>query len=152
MPVKKVRPADEIKESIAAKSERVREAASEITDRITRFEEFLAKMPGRTEALHVIRDPNAHDEDDMAAFGLKVHRVNKEWIISYAEYEIDDAQSANWKRLSEASLRTKLTAIKMFPDLLAAIEDSQDELVKEIEQAGSDFDKFAAKLGMKGGA
>jgi hypothetical protein len=140
-----------ITDSIQQKAERVRQAADGVTARIEKFEEWLNRLPGRTETVTYVRHPEARDQDDMTAFGIRLARANKRWALSYASWEIDDPdEPINWQPLTEASLKLKLHALRMFPTLLESIEKSQQELVNEIEAATKEFDAFAETLGVHG--
>ena len=144
------RSAEEIVKAISEKSKSVRDFATELSSRIVEFQDYLANLPGRVEAYAWGRHPDADDNDeDQQAFGplqlgLFLHREGKDWVLSCGENHAADDSPVKWKPLHEASLKVKIAAIKLFPDLLHAIETSQDELVAEIMQAMSEYDSFAA--------
>jgi hypothetical protein len=80
---------------------------------------------------------------------LRLHRSGKEWALSYAEHHAqfnDENDPPEFKPLSDAPLKFKMAAVKMFPNLLEAIEKSQDKLLADLNQTAAEFDAFAASL------
>jgi hypothetical protein len=146
------RPADQIVKAISEKSKSVRDFATELSNRIVEFQDYLAHLPGRVEAttsgLHPDNDIHDDAHDAMGDYYLIIalRRHGKEWVLETAEGYADDDRPWDWKPLHEASLKVKIAAVKLFPDLLQAIETSQDRLVAEIMQAMSEYDSFAARL------
>jgi hypothetical protein len=151
MSEKKVqRSPEDIQIAIAEKSLKVKFAATQLSSRIQIFEAWLSKLPGRVETVHFGDHPD-DDGSETLSFCLKLHRSGKDWIISYGTFHasFDFDRDVDWKPLREAPVRFKLLAIQQFPDLLEEIEKSQERLANEIKQACSDFDDFAAKLGIE---
>ncbi|MDB5318537.1 MAG: hypothetical protein JWN40_168 [Phycisphaerales bacterium] len=147
------RPPRVLLESITSQAERVRQAAAELTKRIEHFQEWLGKVPGRVETDYYGDHPNAKDEEDRAlmSFVIRLNRSGKEWILSYATHDERWSHESSgpfteFKPLVDAPLKTKIAAVKMFPNILAAIEKSQIELVSELDAATSEYDAFAATL------
>src|SRR5688572_17559264 len=71
MSPKVIRPPAQIKEAIQEKAHKVREASTELSDRIQRFEAWLNKLPGRVEA-STWRDHPDHPHMDIS-LGLRFH-------------------------------------------------------------------------------
>ena len=137
--------------AISEQSTLVKDAATELSDRIELFTSWIGKLPGRVETTNY----GKHPDDDGAgnlSFCLRLHRDGKEWTISYGSfheaYNNDPENPVDWKPLSEAPVRIKLLAISQFPDLLESIAKSQKRLAKEIKAACTEFDDFAAKVGI----
>lgn len=146
------RPPDEILKSISTKALDVRTSANELSKRIEKFQEFLGKLPGRVETEFYGSHPDATTpyEDSQLSLVLRLHREGKSWILSYGsfheQFHNDPDESVTFAPLMDAPLRIKIAAVKIFPNMLAAIEKSQDKLVSEIQYAVSQFDIFAASL------
>ncbi len=136
--------------AISEQSTLVKDAATELSNRIAMFTGWLGKLPGRVEAINY----GVHPDDDgrgNLSFCLKLHREGKEWTISYGHHHEEynnDQNPIDWKPLAEAPVRLKLLAIAQLPDLLESIAKSQKRLAKEIQSACTEFDGFAAKLGI----
>jgi hypothetical protein len=143
-PTQKQRPTAEVTASIAAKALKVREAANGLTQRIQQFEAYLAELPGRVEAISY----GEHPEIPKQKFGLRLHRLGKDWVLSYCEngglFEKED-----WRSFREAPLWFKIVGVELFPDLLVSIEESQDTLIGCINNASTTYDNFAQTLNMK---
>jgi len=145
MATKPSRPSPEVIESIKHNAARVREAADEMTKRIEQFETYLGSLKGRIDTMHFGTHPDATPPQYELELGIRLHRKDKAWVLSWSEYHpsFHEEHGMEWKPLKEASLKIKIAAMKMFPDLLEAIEKSQIQLVEEIEGATADFDTFA---------
>jgi hypothetical protein len=145
------RPPTVVLTSIDAKASDVRSAATELSARITWFEDYLSKLPGRVETEYHGPHPDAttiNQQEEMALV-LKLHREGKAWILSvgsYHEHFTTPEDPIDFKPLADASLKYKIAAVKMFPNLLAAIETSQSKLVQELNAATAEFDAFASQL------
>jgi hypothetical protein len=140
------RPPIEILQSIDQKATKVRDAAAILTKRIEQFENYLSNLNGRVEAFTVGNYPGAPED---RALGLGLERSGKSWVITYhiIDYSVPpEPDEPDWQPLKEASLKIKVAAIQLFPDLLEAIEKSQEQLVGEIEKAVAQYDAFALTL------
>ena len=147
MPKPPPRPPAEIIKSIDSKAVRVREAAADLTKRIEHFEIYLSHLNGRVEACCLGPHPDYTEGNTPFELALRFHRDGKSWAISHAVFDsFAEDFSENWAPLKEASLKIKIAGIKLFPDLLGSIEQSQDDLVNEIRQASEDFDEFTKTL------
>jgi len=122
----------------------VREAASRLTDRIAKFQRYLSKLKGRVEASVYACHPDTEPEDQFPWLLVKLHRIEKDWLLYYGVQH--DPERTEWNPLVEAPLNIKLAAIRVFPDLLLAIKQSQIELIETINKAAADFDDFADDL------
>jgi hypothetical protein len=147
------RPPKVILESITNQAEKVREAAAELTKRIEHFQQCLGKIPGRVETDYYGADPDADNAEDhfFQALVIRLHRTGKNWTLSYAFHDErrsveESGPFTEFKALVDAPLRIKIAAVKMFPNILAAIEMSQKKLVTELEAAAAEYDAFAATL------
>jgi hypothetical protein len=124
-------------DAIALKAEAVREAALSLSNRIADFQNWLNTMTGRVET-ELIGD----------RLILRLKRDGKEWVL-FARRE----DTGELKPILDCNLADKISAIKMFPDLLQAMEASQGKLVSDIEAAVSKFDQdFGELLGRKRGS
>jgi hypothetical protein len=129
----------------------VRKAGDEITERIARFEAWLAKLPGRVEA----RAELWSRCDQPVTRYLALRRDGKDWTLILIT-EDDDGDPlgpliTDKTLLRDASLVEKVAAVNLFPDLLAAIAKAQSELATRVLKATEDFDQLAAQLGIKEG-
>jgi hypothetical protein len=151
MPKQDARPPAQILDSIAKKSADLRVAANELAERIDKFVEYLGKTPGRVEAYAYGEHPDGiGDPQFPRELVLYFTREGKGWGLEYGTYHSgfndDPDNPVELKRLSEAPLKFKLAAVKMFPKLLDAIERQQDNTVKEIKTTAAEFDAFFASL------
>jgi hypothetical protein len=153
MPRANQRPPSELIQSISTKAESVQNAAAELTARIERFQEFLSRLPGRVETDFYGWHPDAISEDDAhnMSLVLRLHREGKDWILSCGTHHkeaehLDPFYSVRFRPLDEASIKWKMAAVKQFPDLLQAIEKSQDKFVEELKKVAADYDSFESTL------
>lgn len=147
------RPPKVILESIKSHAEKVREAAAELTKRVEHFEQCLGKIPGRVETDYYGDDPDPDNPEEAAAVSLviRLHRSGKNWTLSYAYHDLrwshdESGGFTEFKPLVDAPLKIKIAAVKMFPNIFAAIEMSQKKLVTELEAATAEYDAFVATL------
>lgn len=120
----------QILQRISAKAEVVRDAASGLSRRIEQFVDYLAHIPGKVETMY---------EDDILL--LHFHRKGGGWTIT-----VVDKEHNTTNELVSASLKTKMKAMKMFPDLLFAMTESQDALINRLDQVSAEFDEFFQEL------
>jgi len=149
MPKKPPRSSPEVVASIQDQAARVREAADEITKRIEQFQTYLGSLKGRVDTTHfgVHPDHDPYDPQDQVELAVRLHRQDKAWLLSWGNYHpAYDDRPINWQPLTEAPLKIKIAAVRMFPDLLEAIEKSQVRLAEAIEEATGEFDAFAKTL------
>ena len=140
------RPPTDILQSIDRKAVKVREAAAVLTQRIEQFENYLSNLNGRVEAHTFVEHPGSTSNFPLE-LGLALERSGKSWVITCATFCTGiDPDDVEWHPLKEASLIIKVAAVQRFPDLLEAIEKSQDRLVGDIQNAVVRFDAFAATL------
>jgi len=147
------RPPKVVLDSITTQAERVRQAAAELTKRIEHFQEWLGSVPGRVETDYFGPHPDAKTDEDGAfrSLVIRLHRDGKKWILSFAHFDERHTHEewgafSEFKPLADAPLKIKMAAVKHFPNILAAIEKSQVQLVNELNAATSEYDAFAAKL------
>lgn len=147
MPEKPPSAPAQILKNIEAGSQRVNQLATELSQRIVAFEDWLNQLPGKVETFYWI---TVFDEipPHKYEFGLHFDRSGKRWTLSYT-YQCDqDTREIKWEPLSEASVETKLSAIEHFPQFLIEITEAQDALAKKLEKAHSEFDAFADAIGL----
>lgn len=118
-----------ITDDIAEKAARVADGAEALKARIIKFEAWLGTLKGRTETL--LDDPEIK---------LFFKREGKEWTLFVL------ARNNEWVPLKDASLNLKLRSIKAFDDLLLAMEETQEQLIHNLNQAAIDFDKRYGEL------
>ena len=153
MPKKSPRLAPEVVTSIQDQAARVRGAADEITNRIAKFQTYLGSLKGRVDTTHFGTHPDhdLYDHQDEVELAVRLHRQEKTWLLSWGNYHpAYDDRPISWQPLTEAPLKIKIAAVRMFPDLLEAIEKSQIRLAEEIEEATSEFGAFAKTLTKNG--
>jgi hypothetical protein len=145
-------PVDEVLASIRKKAGDVRDAANGLNKRIDEFEEILSALPGRTEAYHFGPHPDEDGTDPLNPRSLVIglEHQGKGWQLvcgTFVQgYNDDPDNPVDYKPLIDAPLKFKLAAIEMFPDLLTAIANQQDKLVKKIQKASATYDQFAQSL------
>lgn len=151
-PKVEARPTQIVLSAISSKAARVRAAATELSAEIESFEQYLGKLPGRVETTCFGDHPDAETTLQQCELSLvlKLHRKGKAWMISYSQFheafDNDPENPITFEPLKEAPLKFKIAAVKMFPNLLASIEKSQDTLIKEVEAATIDLKFFASSL------
>jgi hypothetical protein len=122
-----------------------RAAATELTNRIVKFEEWLGRLPGKVQAAVYDSD----DEDGDYYFVLSLSREGKQWKLRHwTEHVYTDEIMGAITDLRDASIEVKIHAMGMFPRLLGAIRDSQFNFVTRSAAAAEEFDKFAALIGI----
>jgi hypothetical protein len=146
------RPPSEILQAIDRRACDVRTGAALLTKCIEEFENYLSNLNGRVEAYtwgdHPDSSPGCPTE-----LGLGLERRGKTWIITFGSLcPGQNPDDSEWTPLKEASLKVKIAGVRMFPDLLEAIEKSQISLVQEIEKAVQGFHSFASTLKSKDAA
>lgn len=135
----------QILKSIEAGSRRVNELATDLSRRISSFEAWLNALPGKVEtSLWLGASEDAPCEPE---FGLRLARHSSTWALFYA-YSWPGNEEFQWSSLGEASLETKILAVKQFPQLLQKITEAQTALAKRLEDTHRDFDAFAAAIGL----
>jgi len=145
----------QVVKSIDQKSEIVRDAVAILASRITWFQDYLAKLPGRVESRcfgPYPDGPDSHESGPPIELCLRLAREGKDWILSCATHDPSNDECLEFRPLLDAPLKVKLAAIGMFPDLLESIEKSQDELTQSIVKATDEFDRFVASLNAAGKA
>jgi hypothetical protein len=139
-------PPTEVLHAIQRKATQVRDAAALLTQRIEQFELYLSQLNGRVETYTWAVHPNSNPQFPLE-LGLGLIRSAKSWNLIWTTLAPgQDPAELDWSLLKKASLKIKIAGTRMFPDLLDAIEKSQDSLVKNIQQAVADYDAFAATL------
>ncbi|MCG8405528.1 MAG: hypothetical protein MI923_10060 [Phycisphaerales bacterium] len=137
-----------IAEVVETQSQELNQLATELSERIKAFEEWLNRLPGKVEAVEweAIPDLNA---PPVVLLGLRLHRSGKTWVLSYDYSRFNESHSIrDWTLLSEASVNIKIDAVKIFPSLLKKIVSEQNEKIKELQSVHNTFDDFAKVIGM----
>jgi hypothetical protein len=132
---------------IEAGSVRVNQLATALSDRIKRFEDWITDLPGK-----VVTEVWVADTDDPrlpVEFGLLLSRSGKRWAVFHASRLMNEPFGPDWAPLADASVETKIEAVKLFPRLLSEITAAQVKLVKELERTHADFDAFAGQVGIQ---
>ena len=145
---KSPRSAPEVVASIEDHAVGVRNAADEMTKRIEEFQGYLGTLRGRVDTTHFGTHPDSDGPEYELELAIRLHRQQKAWLLSWSNYHPDyhEEHPMEWQPLKEAPLKIKIAAIRMFPDLLEAIEKSQIRLAREIEKATTEFDAFTETL------
>lgn len=126
----------------------VKREAEGLAERIEKAERFIVAMPGRIEA-EITRpyvDPHAGKAGE---FSLAAWRVGKSWTLNCSLNDQGGIQE--YKRLNDASIKMKVFALNLFPDLIDAMVTNQSDLLKQIKDANEAFDKFITAPDAKGG-
>jgi len=143
---KEAPPPAQVVESIEKKADLVRDAAAELSDEIQSVEAILNKLPGRVETWCFGKHPDGGELE----LALHFVRRGQAWMLEcgtyHPLYNEDPHNPIDWNPLSEASLRVKMAAVRMFPDLLVAMDKSQDKLVEELGKATAEAAAFKASL------
>lgn len=126
----------DIIQRIADKSLVVRENALQLSLRISQFEEWMSKLPGKVEAMY-------KDVSSRTDFTLFFRRDGKEWRIMVS---LNRFNPPDWIPLVDSGLNIKMQAIRLFPDLLLAVQSAQDELVNDLQRTVADFDEYVKEL------
>lgn len=129
--------------SIETGSLRLNQLATEISQRIVAFEDWLNRLPGKT-ATTFWYDTS---DDGAISFGLALNRDGKRWALWHVTC-VEPTDEEDWSLLKEASVDVKLKVVSYFPAFLEAIVKAQAELAKELEKAHSEFDLFANAIGL----
>jgi hypothetical protein len=140
----------EIVDSISERAADVKVAAAAFTDQIREFERYLSNMRGRVEAHCWGKHPDEISEEN--SLFLTFHRPTKEWQIGWARITRDEIDmDVKITPLVDAPLTVKVAAVKYFPDLLEAIDKSQEKLVEEVVKAGDWLNAYMHHLPANGG-
>ena len=142
---KPVRSPSESVEAICDKAAEVRHVSQKLAERITQFQDYLGKLPGRVETKIWRSHPDAPDGSDNL-IALRLHREGKAWVLSWGNDTESNDKPIEWRPLVDAPLKVKLASVKMFPDLLGSIEKSQTKLIDEIVETSAEYDSFAHTL------
>jgi hypothetical protein len=134
----------EILGAISEKARQVKEAAVLLTDNIEVIQTYLASIKGRTETACSGVHPD--DINSERSLTLKFHKDGSSWTISWARVVNDEDIPFTFKPLLQAPLRIKVAAARMLPDLIEFIEDQQDKLLNEVNEAANTLDAFYKKL------
>lgn len=131
-------------------SRRVNQLATELSQRILAFEEWLNQLPGRVKTTLWTSAPPPNDDDPEKVFGLRLDRDAKRWVLWCAfAYTYEEERVIEWARLNEASVETKSFALSHFAKLLAKIAETQESLALNLEASGREFDALAEAIGLK---
>lgn len=142
------KPLSEVVKQIESGADRVSHAATAFSKRIEKIEDWLSSLKGKVPAeVWIDADP-----DSDVQLGLRFGRDGREWSLFCAWQHAGDEAPAEWSRLREASIETKLTATELLPMLVRQMTIAQDELIGRIGECASDLDKLAAELAKKEGA
>lgn len=115
----------------------VRDRAEVLNNRVERFVAWLAKLPGRTEAVVTV-SPGADDE-----FDLRWSREGKGWGLHVRRVGQDE-----WRPLRECALSYKVRVPGALEDLLSAMATAQEATVAKIEKAIVEVDAVFDRLGV----
>lgn len=130
---------------IADGTQSYRAAATLLTERVVKFEQWLNKLPGKVPASVY----EADDDEGEFYFVLSLQRDGKQWALRYwSEHASSDQIMGSANDLRDANIETKIRALALFPQLLGAIRDSQIQYVERSAAAAKEFDNFAAVVGI----
>jgi hypothetical protein len=135
----------ELVAALKTNASEVNARATELSERISAFEEWLNELPGKVPANCWV--DNDEDDSGQTEFGLRYARQGK-WQLFYTYCRCDQHEYADWNQLCDAGIEIKMEAVGAFPFLLKAIYDAQLARVKNLESTSKYFDEFAAKIGL----
>lgn len=126
----------------------LRAAATELSERIKKFEAWLNRLPGKTPA----SCSEAYDNEGRYSFCISFERDGKDWqLVHYVFDDLDESTSGSTP-LRDASVETKVRAVSMFPLLLQQMAAMQKAIAESARRATQQFDDFAKGIGIKEGA
>jgi hypothetical protein len=117
---------------IAQKSIEVRKAATALTDRLVKFEEWICKLPGRIECVVPLDTGDA----------LTLRRAGSSWGL-FVIVEANDE-----KPIRDCGVRLKMAAVRALPDFIPAMQAAQGDLIERLQSSCREFDQFAKLAGM----
>lgn len=135
--------------SIESGSQRLNQLATETSQRIIAFEDWLNRLPGKIATTYWY----AFDDDHCYSYGLMLGRDGTRWSLWY-EVANEQCGESEFTRLRDASLEIKLDVVSRFPAFLEHLTEAQAKLALEIEKTNLEFDQFAEAIGLvqvKGG-
>lgn len=118
------------KDEIERKGDQVRDAATRLTDRLTRFENWIGGLPGRVKVT-VAGPPE-----------IRVDRKGKAWAVEW------HSPGGTWEPLTTAPLAVKVASISLLPRLLEEMHKYQGVMIEQLEEAVTGFDEWAAVQGI----
>lgn len=124
----------------------VRSTGDELTRRIKAFETWLGKLPGRVPTSCHLYDFDPAGEIEKR---LSLGKSGKSWSLFVFDYDNRCEESSEHVLLRDAPLSVKIAAMRKFPELLRAIADSQRSLIEDANKSISEFEIFAAQIGLK---
>lgn len=125
----------------------VREQGDAVSNRVRLFEAWLNKLPGKVSARVCIHS------DQFDGVYLALDKFAGEWGLAILEVNFSDPDEPRTVRLlRDSSLEEKISMMKLFPDLLKEIASRQGVLAEQAKVASTNFDDFARRVGMIGGA
>ncbi len=137
----------EVLDSIETKSRELNRLATELSQRISAFEAWLNRLPGKVETEAWDGAPSCQHGE--VQFGLRLQRSGKAWELAYSYAFPEDPEGpVAWKPLREAAVDEKIVAVNRFPEFLLQISSAQDHRIKDLESVHSKFDSFARAIGM----
>lgn len=130
---------------LEAGSKRLGDLATRLSRKLSAFEDWLNLLPGKVEATLWIQDSD--DDTGLFYYGLRFHRIGKRWILDLTLCHCDDP-SPEYRPVAESTVEEKLLVLGKASELLEAISNAQVKLEKRLANALSDFDEFAASVGL----
>lgn len=115
------------------KASQFKEAADKLSDRILAFEMYLRAMRGRCQAAVETKEISLSFQKD--GEGL--------WRLFYTDGSLNEGRTG---LLHDATVRIKLLAIRLFPQLLEAMIGEHEKMVEQIQTSVREHDDFMAEL------
>jgi hypothetical protein len=127
-------PTDSLISALAEGSSHVADAATELSNTIRVFENWLTELPGKTTTTVVIQSDDRYSAPELHL--LRFHRQGKSWVLSEAWHEAGEPEDLiEWSRLNDAPIEIKIIAAKAFPELLQSMRQAQASLGRQIIDA-----------------
>jgi len=149
----KVRTYAQLLSSVQVESNDLRAAATDLSQHIKEFENWLNRLPGKTRTeLWKFSDNCYFDDGKLAgsvSIGLKFDRQGKAWVIRYTYRSEDEfGEDIEWHRLTDASIEVKLEASQHFGALLEKIASAQRQQLDELRTACNDIGSLTMAVQM----
>jgi hypothetical protein len=129
----------ETRKSLQARSVLLQQSSTRLSQCVTEFEKYLSNLPGRVPAS--IAFPNFEGKY------LVLARDGKAWSLFVGEKDhTKTTPKDKMKLVRESSVLVKMEAVKLFPELLAAVADAQQSLIAQLRETEAGVDAFLRSL------
>ncbi len=127
--------------SIETGSQRINTLATQTSQRIVAFEEWLSQLPGK------IATTYWYESNEDGSLGLGLSRDGQRWSL-WHEVANYHSEETDYTRLRDAPVEIKVKMVSKFPAFLVHLAEAQTKLAEELEKTNSEFDDFAVTIGL----